>query len=599
MCRLHMLFYYQIVHKMINQVKSYFLFACVIFSAPALAQTHQENLSKIKEEEKIIKQLVVLNNEKAQIPIVNLTHLNIASVDLDFQFSNAFDSIANKFTKVEILKKSYNSSSIASLNKLNDDLKLYNYIILKTSKPITKELFNFISEIEKTKQVVVAYAGEFEKSAFNNFKSPIVISKNTSGISATTLAQLIFGAVAIHGNKLRLNYTVPEQVGVNINDLDSIGLIAKQAIIAKSAPGMVVMIIKDGNVIFNNAYGDHTYSGNRAMKIEDIFDMASVTKVAATTAATMDLYENGKLDINQTIDGYIAKIREMPEKKTITLKEVLLHQAGFYPYIKFYEKLKPNDTDTIFSERYPTQLADKYYLKANYYNDVMWPEMLNDKVLTRGRYIYSDLSMYYMKEVVEKAALTPLNVYVDQKYYQPLGMQYAGFLPRTRFKKDQIVPTTENDGWLRNMRVQGFVNDPGAAMLGGVSGHAGLFANANDMAIFCQMLLNKGSYGGTKYLNPATIELFTSKQSTVSRRGLGFDTKDPDLSKAYPSVLSSDEVFGHTGYTGTAIWIDPKYKLIYIFLSNRVYPDDKNKSLNTQNVRGRMLDVIYRAIKLN
>lgn len=584
---------------MINQVKSYFLFACVIFSAPALAQTHQENLSKIKEEEKIIKQLVVLNNEKAQIPIVNLTHLNIASVDLDFQFSNAFDSIANKFTKVEILKKSYNSSSIASLNKLNDDLKLYNYIILKTSKPITKELFNFISEIEKTKQVVVAYAGEFEKSAFNNFKSPIVISKNTSGISATTLAQLIFGAVAIHGNKLRLNYTVPEQVGVNINDLDSIGLIAKQAIIAKSAPGMVVMIIKDGNVIFNNAYGDHTYSGNRAMKIEDIFDMASVTKVAATTAATMDLYENGKLDINQTIDGYIAKIREMPEKKTITLKEVLLHQAGFYPYIKFYEKLKPNDTDTIFSERYPTQLADKYYLKANYYNDVMWPEMLNDKVLTRGRYIYSDLSMYYMKEVVEKAALTPLNVYVDQKYYQPLGMQYAGFLPRTRFKKDQIVPTTENDGWLRNMRVQGFVNDPGAAMLGGVSGHAGLFANANDMAIFCQMLLNKGSYGGTKYLNPATIELFTSKQSTVSRRGLGFDTKDPDLSKAYPSVLSSDEVFGHTGYTGTAIWIDPKYKLIYIFLSNRVYPDDKNKSLNTQNVRGRMLDVIYRAIKLN
>ena len=223
--------------------------------------------------------------------------------------------------------------------------------------------------------------------------------------------------------------------------------------------------------------------------------------------------------------------------------------------------------------------------------------MLNDKVLTRGKYIYSDLSMYYMKEIVEKASETPLNIYVNKKYYQPLGMQNAGFLPRKRFNKDQIVPTTENDGWLRNMLVQGFVNDPGAAMLGGVSGHAGLFANANDMAIFCQMLLNKGKYGGETYLKPATIEMFTSKQSTVSRRGLGFDTKDPDPSKTYPSTLASDEVYGHTGYTGTAIWIDPKYKLVYVFLSNRVYPDDVNKSLNTLNIRSRIQDVIYRAIK--
>ena len=162
----------------------------------------------------------------------------------------------------------------------------------------------------------------------------------------------------------------------------------------------------------------------------------------------MDLYEKGDLNIDQTIGTYIAQTREMPEKKTVTLKEVLLHQAGFYPYIKFYEKLKPNDTDTLFSELYPTQLADKYYLRANYYNEVMWPEMLSDKVLTRGKYIYSDLSMYYMKEIVEKASKTPLNVYVNQKYYQPLGMQTAGFLPRTRFNKDQIVPTTENDGCL-------------------------------------------------------------------------------------------------------------------------------------------------------
>lgn len=584
-------------HIMTTRIKIYFLFISLFFSLPAIAQTHQANLAKLAEEKKIIQQLVVFNNEKAQLPIVKLTSLNIASVDLDFQFSNVFDSIANKFTKVETLKKSYTSTKVTSLNALNDDLKLYNYVILKTSKPLNNDLVNFIKEIEKTKQVVVALTGAFDQSAFKAFQSPVIISPSTNSISAACLAQFIFGAIVRNGDPIRLKYTVPEEVGININDLDSIGLIVKQAIAAKGAPGAVVMVVKDGKVIFNNAYGKHTYAGNREMRIQDIFDMASVTKVAATTAATMDLYEKGNLNIDYPIGTYIAKTREMPEKKTITLKEVLLHQAGFYPYIKFYEKLKPNDTDTIFSERYPTQLADKYYLRANYYDEVMWPEMLNDKVLTRGKYIYSDLSMYYMKEIVEKASETPLNIYVNKKYYQPLGMQNAGFLPRKRFNKDQIVPTTENDGWLRNMLVQGFVNDPGAAMLGGVSGHAGLFANANDMAIFCQMLLNKGKYGGETYLKPATIEMFTSKQSTISRRGLGFDTKDPDPSKTYPSTLASDEVYGHTGYTGTAIWIDPKYKLVYVFLSNRVYPDDVNKSLNTLNIRSRIQDVIYRAIK--
>lgn len=582
---------------MITQKKIYLLFIGLICSLSSLAQKHVENLARIKEEANTIKQLLVFNNEKAQLPIVKLTDLNMASVDLDFQYTGIFDSLANKFTKVEPLAQSYNSESTSSLNLLNDDLKLYNYAILKTSKPLTKGLINLIKELEKTKHIILVLNGSYQKTDFNNFHSPVVINPTPSAIGAACLAQFIFGAIAPNGNAIRLKYTVPEEVGININDLDSIPLIVQQAITAKGAPGAVVMIVKDGKVIFNHAYGKHTYTGNRSMRIQDIFDMASITKVAATTATTMDLYEKGKIGIDSTIGVYIARTREMPEKKTITVKEVLLHQAGFYPYIKFYEQLKPKDTDTVFSDRYPTQLADKYYLRANYYNEIMWPEMLRDKVLTRGKYVYSDLSMYYMKEMVEKAAETSLNKYADQKYYSPLGMQTAGFLPRMRFKKDQIVPTTENDGWLRNMLVQGFVNDPGAAMLGGVSGHAGFFANANDMAIFCQLLLNKGSYGGATYLKPATINLFTSKQSNVSRRGLGFDRKDPDLSKGYPSTLASDEVFGHTGYTGTAIWIDPKYNLIYIFLSNRVYPDDVNKSLNTLNIRSRIQDVIYKAIK--
>ena len=365
----------------------------------------------------------------------------------------------------------------------------------------------------------------------------------------------------------------------------------------KGAPGAVVMIVKDGQVIFNEAYGTHKYGGSRKTRINDIFDMASVTKLAATTNTAMQLFDAGKLSIDSPISTYIAKTREMADKKDIRVKEVLLHQAGFYPYIKFYERLKQGDTDTAYSAKYPTQLADGYYLRAHYFDEVMWPEMLSDRALTRGSYVYSDLSMYYMKEIVEKIAEKPLNEYVQTHFYTPLGMKRAGFLPRMRFERDEIVPTTENDGWLRSMPVQGFVNDPGAAMLGGVSGHAGFFASANDMAILGQMWLNQGNYGGKTYINPETLKLFTSSQSTVSRRGLGFDRKDPDPKKGYPSKLASDEVFGHTGYTGTAIWVDPKYKLVYIFLSNRVYPDDQNKSLNTLNIRARIMDVIYSAIK--
>lgn len=577
--------------------KIYLLLTFNLFAVATMAQNHNINQAWLKEENQTIKQLLVLNNTKAQLPIVKLSDLKIASVNLDFQYANVFDSIANKFTKVEVLTSIYDRNNPSSINLLNDDLKLYNCAILKTSKPLTKELINLIKELEKTKRIILISTGTYQKEAFNSFQSPVVVRANNSVIAASCLAQVVFGAIVPNGKAIRLKYTVPEEVGIKSSDLDSIPMIVQQAITAKGAPGAVVMIVKDGKVIFNQAYGKHTYTGQREMRIQDIFDMASVTKVAATTATTMDLYEKGKIGIDSTIDTYIARTRQMPEKKTITVKEVLLHQAGFYPYIKFYEQLKPGDTDTAYSARYPTQLADKYYLRANYYNEVMWPEMLRDKVLTRGKYVYSDLSMYYMKEMVEKAAETPLNQYSDQKYYSPLGMQTAGFLPRTKFKKDQIVPTTENDGWLRNMLVQGFVNDPGAAMLGGVSGHAGFFANANDMAIFCQMLLNKGSYGGSQYLQPATIQRFTSKQSDVSRRGLGFDRKDPDPSKGYPSTLASDEVFGHTGYTGTAIWIDPKYNLVYVFLSNRVYPDDVNKSLNTLNIRSRILDVVYRAIK--
>ena len=222
----------------------------------------------------------------------------------------------------------------------------------------------------------------------------------------------------------------------------------------------------------------------------------------------------------------------------------------------------------------------------------MWPVTLQSPVLTRGKFVYSDVSMYMMKEVAENITHRPLDEYILNEIYSPIGMKSSGFLPRQRFDKSRIVPTTENDNWLRNMRVVGFVNDPGAAMAGGVEGHAGLFSTSNDLAIYYQMLLNKGKYGGRKYFEPSTVELFTSRQSTVTNRGLGFaKTPEPVLSdSSYPSQLS----YGHSGYTGTYVWVDPKYNLIYIYLSNRVYPDDgKTYGPAKINVRMQVLNLFY------
>ncbi|HYK77485.1 MAG TPA: serine hydrolase, partial [Daejeonella sp.] len=392
---------------------------------------------------------------------------------------------------------------------------------------------------------------------------------------------------------IRLKYTVPEEVGINVVDLKPIDAIVAEAIREKATPGAVVMVIKNGNVIFNKAYGTHTYDTQVPTKITDIFDLASVTKTSATTIAVMRLYEQGKLKLDTNIGAYIPKARHT-NKNDISVREVMLHQAGFIPYIPFYQRLKPGDYSRDSSAAYPVKVADNYYMRKGYFDQVMWPEMLKSPVVTRGKYVYSDLSMYFMKEMVERQSGQHLEKYVLDQFYQPLGMQTAGFNPRNRFAKDRIVPT-ENDTFFRKTLLEGYVHDQGAAMVGGVSGHAGLFASANDLAILYQMLLNRGYYGGEQYFKPQTVDMFAARQSSVSRRGLGFDRWDPDSTKGYPSKLASPETYGHTGYTGTCVWVDPKYHLVYIFLSNRVNPSVSDKLLQL-NIRSRIQDVVYEAI---
>jgi CubicO group peptidase (beta-lactamase class C family) len=307
----------------------------------------------------------------------------------------------------------------------------------------------------------------------------------------------------------------------------------------------------------------------------------------------MKLVDEGKLNVEGTLGDYIPLARRS-NKNNIKVRDILLHQAGLIPDIQSFEKVKPADHSTDSSAAYPTRVSDHYFLRKDYYKDVMLPEMLNSPIKTPGQYVYSDVSMLFMQEVVENITSTPENVYVQQQFYNPLGMQTAGFLPLYRFSAAQIIPT-ENDQEYRQSVLDGYVHDPTAALKGGVAGHAGLFASANDVAILYQMLLNRGTYGGVQYFKPEVVDLFTSKQSPISRRGLGFDRWDPIADRHYPSKLASPQAYGHTGFTGTCIWVDPKYNLVYIFLSNRVHPSVSSK-LGSLNIRPRIQDVVYEAI---
>jgi serine-type D-Ala-D-Ala carboxypeptidase len=544
---------------------------------------------------------VLLNNSDGSIPLKDLSQLRIASVNAGSAYSAEFNAMLGNYLPVTSL-------DISSMHTLTD-LSSYNMLIFQiTDGSHLPEAVNLILEAEKSKQVIVAcYGNTATLAALDTLNSAVIWNPEHTAASVEQTAQVIFGGRAAEGRlnqtvsvkfingagyntqKTRLRYDNPEFFGISEAKLGKIDAIVNDAIRQRATPGAVVMVVKDGNVIFNKAYGHHTYEDDAPARIDDIYDLASVTKVAATTIAAMRLYDQHKLDLDAGLGTYLEEARST-NKNGIPVRDVLLHQAGFIN-LDFISYLKPQDHSTDSSALYSVKIAENYYLRNNYYHDVMWQKMLRTPLPTRGRYVYSDISMYVMKEIIEKQSTLPLDQYVSKEFYSSLGMRHTGFNPLSQFSKDRIVPT-ERDGWFRKTLLQGIVHDSGASLASGVAGHAGLFASANDLAILNQMLLNGGSYGGIEYIKPETVKLFTSSQSEVSRRGLGFDRGN---GTGYPSDLASPESFGHTGYTGTCVWVDPKEQLVYIFLSNRVYPSASQK-LNSLRVRPRIHDAIYEAI---
>lgn len=393
----------------------------------------------------------------------------------------------------------------------------------------------------------------------------------------------------------RLSCAAPRAAGLEPARLKKIDAIVEEAIREGATPGAVVLVLRDGKIVFDRAYGHHTYERDLPTRSTDIFDLASITKISATTLAVMRLVDLGKLNLDATVGTYLRELKKShPDKAKIRIRDLLTHQAGFVPEIPFYAMVKETDHRPRASKSYPVRVSESYYLKKNFYKEVMWPKLLATPLKTPGQYVYSDLGMYMLKEIVERIVGKKLDAYVEEKFYRPLGACTMGFCPWERHDQERLVPTGI-DGYFRKQLLHGFVQDSGAALCGGVAGHAGLFATAYDLALVGQMLLNGGSYAGREYFRPETVRQFTTRQSAASRRGLGFDRWDPESAEGYPSKLASPETFGHTGYTGTCLWIDPEHRLVYVFLSNRTYPKD-NKKLQNLNVRARVLDAVYEAM---
>jgi CubicO group peptidase (beta-lactamase class C family) len=433
-------------------------------------------------------------------------------------------------------------------------------------------------------------------------------------------AEILFGAIEAKGvlpvtvnadNKMgegfhyekldRLEYLDPKEMGTP--DLAAIDSIVVNAIAQKATPGAQVWVAKDGKVVYQKSFGYQTYDSATNVKNYHLYDVASLTKILATTVAVMHLYDEHKIKPEATLGEYLPELAGT-NKENILVSDVLLHQAGLVPFVPFYKKtlVDGKPSNILYAEvpdsNYDVMVARNLYLHKSY-TPLLWNEIIHTEVKKRGEYVYSDLGFILLRKIVERQSGMAFEVYLQKYIYGPLNLANLTFNPLQSMNPEWIVPT-EDDTLFRQQRLLGTVHDQTAAMLGGISGHAGLFASANDVGIIMQMLVNGGTYGDKRILKESTVDLFTKKQIKTSRRGYGFDKPETDPQKATPTgKLVSPLAFGHTGFTGTCAWADPKYNLVYVFLSNRVQPSAENKKLANMDVRTRIQDAIYEAFKLN
>ena len=396
---------------------------------------------------------------------------------------------------------------------------------------------------------------------------------NAKGMLPVTVCDTYKYGSGITARDLLLPVTLPGDVGLNAASLSMIDNIAEEGIAAGATPGCVVLVAKDGKIAFEKAYGKYNYDSPEPVTLQSIFDMASVTKICATTLAVMKMYDEGKIKLNNPLGDYLPWVKGS-NKGNLKIEKILLHQAGLVAFIPFYKETIDSITKgplpSIYSnfknDTFSIRVAQNLYMR-NDWTDTIFKRILDSKLGPADKYVYSDNDYIFLGKIIEAISGMSLDKYVDKYFYKPMELTSTGFKPREKFDTNRIAPT-EYDKDFRMQHLHGDVHDPGAAMFGEVAGHAGLFSDVEDLAAIMQMLLNGGTINGKRYIKEETIKFFTSYNSTVSRRGLGFDKPEKDNAyrpEPYPAKSVSPLTFGHTGYTGTCVWADPKYNIVFIF----------------------------------
>jgi beta-N-acetylhexosaminidase len=575
--------------------------------------------------------LTLLQNKNNLIPLQNLDTLKIASLSLGYKDVNIFQQTLSNYAPVKhfgIDKDAKQEAFDTVLTKL----KNYNLVIIHinntNNKPdkdfgLTPRVMAMLKAVMKQSRVIVNVAANpyiLAKMDSLQFADGLIMSYEDNDYSASYSAQLIFGGVAASGKLpitpspyftagtgiqtkvTRFKYTIPEELGADSKALSKIDSIALKGIKDKVYPGCQVLVAKNGKVIYQKSFGYHTYENKIKVKNDDLYDIASITKIAASTASIMKLVDEKKINLDERLCTYLPQL-EGSNKQNIVLREMLTHQAGLRDWIPFWTKTmskgvyKEGIYNSTPNDFFTKRVAAGLYINNNY-EDTIYKQIIESPLKEPGKYVYSDLGYYFLKKIIEQETKNALNVYVQNKFYTPLGLTTMGYKPLARFELDRIVPT-EFDAKFRKQLVHGDVHDQGAAMLGGVGGHAGLFSDANDLAVMMQLFLNKGEYGGERYIDSATINEFTKCQYCKdNRRAIGFDKPEMNPDKDSPVCgCVSYMSFGHTGFTGTLAWADPANQLVYIFLSNRVYPDADDNKLAKSGIRTKIQEVIYEVVK--
>jgi beta-glucosidase-like glycosyl hydrolase/CubicO group peptidase (beta-lactamase class C family) len=591
-----------------------------------------EDLNRIKDdvlyEELMENAITVVKNEAEILPILNLETKKIAYVHLGDDDGSVFLNELKKYAKIHEVKDDKLDGLISKLNS-------YNTVIIgfhksnanpwKSYQFSDKELV-WLYEIARTNKVILnVFAKPYallDVKTTKNFES-IIIAYQNSEVAQQKTAQLIFGGIQAKGNLpvtigeafkvgygihfsavSRLSYGLPERVGMNSEKLKKIDSVAKYAVDSLMTPGIQLIVARKGKVIYNKNFGKHTYKGKQKVKFDDIYDVASLTKILGTLPLLMELEEQGIVSLDSKLSELLPSYKGS-NKKDVTIKRMLSHYAKLKPWIPFYyntlDSITKKPSSKYYRSRqskaYNIQVTQNLYLRSDY-QDSIQKIIKESELLNRLRYRYSDLPYYILKKYIETHYKQPLDKLVQQHFYESLGANYTTYNPNIKFSNAQIIPT-EIDDYFRYQEVHGYVHDMGAAMQNGVGGHAGIFSNANDVTKIMQLYLQKGYYGGKRYFKTQTIDKFNTCYfcDNDNRRGVGFDK--PQLGDEGPTCgCVSMTSFGHSGFTGTYAWADPEEDIVYVFLANRTYPSSKGENkLLRKNIRTEIQRLIYEAIE--